>query len=222
MCSADYEASGAPNWETFFSQWRTRLTNGFSQQLMAGHESTIFKGTKFSQYQVQGDTVFFGNWSVTRHIGDPWPDAATGNDSYYSAVDFYLQHPSIWWTGAGPDHGVEWLNGVRRSERALGDELYAPFLSAGWSQQAERNLRPAQWLGLLKIMAVWGAEWFYAGFFSLRQPFQPAENWAWQALAPVYAQAAIVSQARPSPASRRVSSRGLHAPSILSRRTLPN
>ena len=29
-------------------------------------------------------------------------------------------------------------------------------------------MRPAQWLGLVKIMAVWGAEWFYAGFFNVK------------------------------------------------------
>ena len=83
---------------------------------------------------------------------------------------------------------------VRASERAIGDELFSPFVSPGWSGQAERNLRPAQWLGLLKLMAAWGAEWFYTGFFSLRAPFQPSENWCWQAMMPIYAQAVGVSQ----------------------------
>ena len=77
----------------------------------------------------------------------------------------------------------------------MGDDLMSPFLSAGWSQQAERNIRPAQWLGLLKVLAMWGAEWFYVGFFSLRQPFQDSANWCWQALMPIYAQALIVTQA---------------------------
>ena len=72
-----------------------------------------------------------------------------------------------------------------------GDELFSPFVSPGWSGQAERNLRPAQWLGLLKVMVAWGAEWFYAGFFSLRAPFQPADNWCWQAMMPAYAQALV-------------------------------
>jgi hypothetical protein len=29
-----------------------------------------------------------------------------------------------------------------------------------WSGKAEHNVRPAQWLGLVKIIAAWGAEWF--------------------------------------------------------------
>ena len=32
---------------------------------------------------------------------------------------------------------------------------------------AEMNTRPPQWLGLLKLLAAWGAEWFYAGFFNV-------------------------------------------------------
>ena len=79
--------------------------------------------------------------------------------------------------------------------QALGDELMSPFVSAGWSQQAERNVRPAQWLGLMKVLAAWGAEWLYSGFFSLRAPFPDPANWCWQALTPVYAQAAVVTQA---------------------------
>ena len=53
VCAADYAASGAPNWETYFSMWRTRLTNGFSDTLLAPYRATIFKGTKFSMYQVR-------------------------------------------------------------------------------------------------------------------------------------------------------------------------
>ena len=57
----------------------------------------------------------------------------------------------------------------------------------------EQNIRPAQWLGLLKILAGWGAEWYYTGFFSLGVPFPNPSNWIWQAAMPSYAQA-ITSQ----------------------------
>ena len=57
----------------------------------------------------------------------------------------------------------------------------------------ENNIRPAQWLGLLKILAAWGAEFYYAGFFSLGVPFPNPSNWIWQAAMPAYAQA-ITSQ----------------------------
>jgi hypothetical protein len=198
VSAADYTASGQPNWESFFSEWRVRLTNGWSQRIMEGSptmKDSLFRGTRFTMYQVQGDNPYFGNWSITREILDPMYDAATRNKTYYSTADFYIQNPDEWWVGGGPDHGIGWMQNVRRSEMALGDVLFSPFLSAGWNQQAERNIRPAQWLGIVKILAIWGAEWWYVGFFSLRAPFQDSANWCWQALVPMYAQALIVTQA---------------------------
>ena len=197
---ADYNASGAPNWLTFFSEWRLRLTQGWSSTIMKNSSSTgkVFNDAKFSMYQVQGTNPYFGNWTVTRNIGDKWLDHspnAIDTYSFYSTVDIYLQHPNRWWVGAGPDHGIAWLENVRKSEIANGDLKYSPFVAAGWSGQAEKNLRPAQWLGLLKIMTAWGAEFFYTGFFSLRAPFQPPENWCWQAMMPSYAQALMTQYA---------------------------
>lgn len=194
---ADFGASGQPNWESYFSEWRTRLTNGWSYRVMAPYRKVggLFDGTRFSMYQVQGDNPYFGNWSITREISDPMPNARAGNQTYFSTADIYVPRPAEWWKGGGPDHGIGWLQTVRRSERAAGDDLFSPFLAAGWSQQVERNLRPAQWLGMLKVLAAWGAEWFYVGFFSLRAPFQDSANWCWQALTPIYAHALIVTQA---------------------------
>jgi hypothetical protein len=71
----------------------------------------------------------------------------------------------------------------------------SPFVAAGWSGKQEENVRPAQWLGLLKIHAAWGAEWFYAGFFSTsaavdsHHHFQDSRGWCWQGMMPSYAQA---------------------------------
>jgi hypothetical protein len=82
---------------------------------------------------------------------------------------------------------------VRRSEIATGDTIFSPFVAAGWHIAEEENVRPAQWLGLLKILGIWGAEFYYAGFFSLSKPFPIPENWVWQAAIPSYAQA-VTSQ----------------------------
>ena len=195
VSAADYAASGQPNWESFWSSWRVRLTNGWSQRILAPLSGSVFKGTRFTMYQVQGDNPYFGNWSITRTIGPKMADAATGRPSYYSTTEPYFTSPHNWWQCSGSYHGICWINHVRPSERALGDELFSPFVNPGWSQQAERNVRPAQWLGLMKVLAAWGAEWFYTSFFSLRAPFQDPANWCWQAFMPVYAQASVVSAA---------------------------
>lgn len=141
--------------------------------------------------QVQGTNPFFGNWTETRHIGTP----DVRDDTYRSTEDFYIQHPHEWWSGGGPDHGFGWTQGTRRSEISNGDQYFSPFMSAGWSGHAEANVRPAQWLGVLKLQAAWQAEWFYGGFFSLRSPFPPSENWCWQAMMPSYAQATMTQWA---------------------------
>ena len=73
----------------------------------------------------------------------------------------------MWWECSGSDHAVCWVDASRQSELAQGDLLFSPFMAAGWSGKAEKNTRPAQWLGLLKLVAAWGAEWMYAGFFNV-------------------------------------------------------
>jgi hypothetical protein len=71
-------------------------------------------------------------------------------------------------------------------------------MQAGWSGKAEKNVRPAQWLGLLKIFSAWGAEWFYAGFFNVafdsHRQMPDSGQWCWQGMSPSYAQA-VATQA---------------------------
>ena len=168
-------ASGAANWATFFSAWRVRLTNGWSQgtgsnvriwscidfllvfagfMQNAGLKSSILKNSLFTMYQVQGTNPYFGNWTITRHIGSEFPanPPERQSASFYSTEDVYLQHPHEWWAGAGPDHGIQWTQQTRKSEIAAGDVPFSPFVSAGWSGKAEENLRPSQYLGGLAIV----------------------------------------------------------------------
>ena len=187
----DFKASGIANWTTYWSEWRLRLTNGWSDVFMKNKAlekaGVLSSKSGFSMYQVQGSSHFFGNWSVLKKIGTP--DFRGKANTYFSTEDFYLQSPREWWGGGGPDHGIEWTTMTRASEIDDGDILFSPFVAAGWSAKAEKNVRPAQWLGLMKILAAWGAEWFYGGFFSVRKPFPPSQNWCWQASIPTYTQA---------------------------------
>ena len=90
--------------------------------------------------------------------------------------------------------GLDYLEFYRPSEIKAGDELFSPFVAAGWKSAAERNMRPAQWLGFLKIMTCLGAEYVETGFFSPLQfsakekNVQLPQNYVWQAAAPAYAQ----------------------------------
>ena len=58
-------------------------------------------------------------------------------------------------------------------------------------------MRPAQWLGFLKIMTALGAEYVETGFFTPLvfnakwKNVQLPQNYVWQAAAPAYAQATL-------------------------------
>eukprot|EP00040_Diaphanoeca_grandis_P024834 m.136926 g.136926 ORF g.136926 m.136926 type:complete len:1061 (-) comp29894_c0_seq1:14-3196(-) len=198
---ADFKSSGLANWLTYWSTWRTRITNGVTSEFL--NDPTLAKGvlkdTAFTMYQVQGTNPFFGNWSQTRNIQSPMLNHQTGKMTRYSAEDFYMTGPHQWYGEFGPWHGIEWLMMTRTSEMALGDTLYSPFIAAGWSGKAELNTRPAQWLGLLKVMSAWGAEWFYAGFFNVEidshHHMPDPANWCWQGMMPSYAQAIATNYA---------------------------
>lgn len=109
----------------------------------------------------------FGNWSETRLIN------TIGRDGMrYSTADFYVPTPRLWYSGAGPWHGINWLEEVRRSEIKAGDTLFSPFVAAGWHIAEEENVRPAQWLGLLKVLGVWGAEFYVRATSSPSRAFR--------------------------------------------------
>jgi hypothetical protein len=95
------------------------------------------------------------------------------------------------------------------------DILFSPYVSPGWDAQEFLNMRPGQYLGLLKVLGVMGAEFFYSGYFHnhdmyksigdqgcgvataytlLTAPTSPSQNvndMIWQAAMPSYAQAAM-------------------------------
>lgn len=126
------------------------------------------------------------DWSEARLIQTPM------RGQYYSTPDFYPRWPSNWATVRGPWRGWSWIEHCRKEEIQSGDLLFAPFVAAGWSQDPTQNIRPAQWLGLLKHMVVLGAEYFHPGFFiTTGEPTKlplPA-NYVWQLAIPSYAQA---------------------------------
>jgi hypothetical protein len=92
----DFTVSGAPNWLTYWSTWRTRLTTGIRDAFMTDPTLAkgVLKGTKFTMYQVQGTNGYFGNWTQTRTISTPMMNGQTGKESHYSTNDlsvyFYL------------------------------------------------------------------------------------------------------------------------------------
>jgi hypothetical protein len=213
-----YLANGKPNWLSFVSRWRARHSNQLVQKITSDPHSPELKNALFSEYEIQGTSLFFGEWNETRKINTPMMNG--GKKRYYSTGDYYpwwnvnrkgpttekchtvrnkttcvnvtaeLEYGTPSWDiSHGANRGVDWLAQMLPSQIATGDTLWSPFIAAGWSEQEELNTRPAQWLGFLKLLAVTGAEFFYTGFFNLHPAFPDPRNWVWQGAAPAYAQA---------------------------------
>ncbi len=172
---------GIDSWEDFMALQKLRLRQTYASSFMK--EVPELKETKFNFYAVEGGPVNCFEWHTMKKIQSP------NNGLYYSTPDFYPRWPKNWKEWDGPWHGWSWIEAGRKKEIKDGDYLFSPFVAAGWSKVQEEDIRPGQWLGLLKCLGVVGAEFYYTGYFSLSPPFTDPAKWAWQAAMPAYAQA---------------------------------
>ncbi len=146
---------------------------------------------------------FYTLYDVSAANPEYWPDynkrrnintSVKGN--HYSTPSFYPAFPENWINNTGSYNGYGVISRGRATEIALGDKLFAPFVSAGWSKE-EKNIRPAQWLALLKSMVMLGADFFHVGYFNVTGstgwpdgigPNDP-RGYIYQVTIPAYAQA---------------------------------
>lgn len=185
VLAAAFEASQPIEWHTWQSRRKLALRQAYAQTML---DLPALQHTRFSWYGVDGGPLDRFQWDISRHIHRPI------NGQYYATPDFYPRWPANWEKWRGAWRGWKWIEVSRRQELAAGDALFSPFVAAGWSADPTDNLRPSQWLGLLKVLGPIGAEFFYPGFFiesrsgkfdDLPRP----EQYAWQLAMPAYAQA---------------------------------
>lgn len=145
-----------------------------------GNEKTLY-----SVYAIDGQNTYRHAYEIMREASTPM------RGMHYACPDFYPRWPDNWKKWKGPWHGLNWIVQCRNREIACGDTLFSPFVAAGWDKDERLNIRPAQWLALMKVLGVMGAEFFYTGYFNLKAPFADPRQYAWQSVIPVYAQAAL-------------------------------
>lgn len=153
--------------------------------------------TKYSQYQICGDTAYRFLWKYTQYVNDPI-EGNNFNDRM-ATQDFYVRWPSNWAVGTSAWNGWQRYIMTLKYQLAYGDSSTAPFVGAGWSTTSDSsNVRPAQWLGLLKALVGSGARYFHTGYFneaaSYNSPNPPPVNpreYTYQVMMPSYAQAAM-------------------------------
>lgn len=187
---ADYKRSGLTA-SQYSAVFQARMDETFKATVL---NAMNWKNTQFTFYNVSA-------------YNDPyWPDYSRrrktntvfGGKFHYSTPSFYPARPDNWRTASGPLNGYGTVANGRRKEIQLGDSLFAPFVSAGWNME-EKNIRPAQWLALLKAMAMLGAEFFHVGYFNVTGktgwpngagPNDP-RGYIYQAAMPAYVQALV-------------------------------
>lgn len=117
--------------------------------------------------------TLFTFYNVSAYNSAYWPDYSMRrtsnmviNGNHYSTPAFYPARPENWRSSIGQLNGYGKIAEGREKEIALGDKLFAPFVSAGWNTE-ENSIRPAQWLALLKSMVMLGADFFHVGYFNV-------------------------------------------------------
>ncbi|MBO9634030.1 MAG: hypothetical protein J7578_13020 [Chitinophagaceae bacterium] len=173
----------------------------FENRLDSTYKNTILSApslnnTKYSLYNVTAvNASYWSDYSMRRFINSKF------DGSPRSTPSFYPSSPSNWRIANGPRNGFGVIADGRQQEIGLGTKFFSPFISAGWGLE-ENNIRPAQWLSLLKAMGMLGADFFYVGYFNVtgatgwpdgKGPNDP-RGYIYQAAMPVYAQA-IMSKA---------------------------
>ncbi|MEL6675844.1 MAG: hypothetical protein AAFR61_26790 [Bacteroidota bacterium] len=172
------------NWDEYQALKKTEQRVDYRDYLLK--KIPGLRKTQFSWYGVDGGPLNLDrfSWKEARKIQSPI------NGMYYSTPDFYPRWPANWKKWRGPWRGWEWIEICRKAEIPLGDELFSPFVAAGWDADATQNVRPSQWLGLLKCLGNVGAEFFYVGYFNVDpKRVSDPRTYAWQAMMPAYAQA---------------------------------
>lgn len=170
--------------------WNKWLANKFMLNETQAYRNVfmakpILATTKFTEFSIDGFPPIFDNfeYSEARKVG------SLINGQYYSTSSIYTRWPDNWRYWQAASHGWQWMVESRVHEIALGDKLCSPFVAAGWDRVDSLNIRPAQWLGLLKVFSAAGAEFYYASFFNITTPKQDSKLWMYQAAMPSYAQA---------------------------------
>ncbi len=186
----DFQQSGLTV-SAYSARFQNRLDSIYKNIIL---KTMNWNGAIFTFYNVSAyNPSYWPEYSLRRST-----NTVLSSGFHYSTPSFYPANPGNWRTSSGPLNGYSVVADGRRREIALGDTLFAPFVSAGWGLE-EGNIRPGQWLGLLKALVMLGAEFFHVGYFNVtgstgwpngKGPNDP-RGYVYQAAMPAYAQASV-------------------------------
>lgn len=118
------------------------------------------------------------------------------SDGYHRATPyFYPQYPGRWRYHYGALNGMDRLISGRSKEIAAGDKLFNPFISPGFDDGSYKakdrdQIRPGQYLALLKHLAALGADTYTNFMYNNPGSDNQLAEWRiWKTVTPAYAQA---------------------------------
>lgn len=200
--------SGFPkNWYTYetekrFKRYYSLYRDAFLKSGDPELGSLISPQSKFIQYQIGGDWQNYRMYyPLARQVMTPF------NGKYYATENFYPFYPKYWGEfSAGNINSTGRMRKSLATTLAAGDKFYSPFIdpypytSPAWEEGTKTNqvnesgYAPAQWLGLLKYLAVTGAEFFH-NFYYRQCPDkgvgcrEHGNRYLWMTTTPAYVQA---------------------------------
>ena len=168
----------------------------FSKLLIDSMHS-VYPTTAYTQYRIDGQDGTNGRNFYEPAFAKRKLINSDPNFGQCSTFDLYPRFPYNWRYNISAFRGWQPLVEARNTEIANGNRYFTPFISPGYDVNEEKNIRPAQWLGLLKTTALMGARSFYTAYFNEASSYTPPnpppanpKGYAWQIAMPVYAQAA--------------------------------
>lgn len=180
------------------------------EEYQAVRRATLFKNAYVAKFgsnpilsgasiMLYNQTAWDGTFAGIQNFSSTWSymrDAqGLFNGRKYATMDLYARWPNNWRNWVTAWRGLQPFLECKNVELASGDSLQAPFIGAGWDMDEEKNIRNGQWMGLLKIYASLGAEFFHVGYFnegasySKSNPPANPRGYVNQMTAPIYVQA---------------------------------
>ena len=145
--------------------WRQCLASGITglrNAYRTGAFANMVQRPAAHFYGISGNEFYDGDFQYTRLQNEPIPSSydpqSNGSDRYrYSTPYVYPLNPNRWYPTINDRRGLNWFFADRDTEIAAGSPWAQAYVAAGWSYDETKNIRPPQWLGLLKLMSAAGA-----------------------------------------------------------------
>ena len=195
--STDKANGGFATWDDYFGHLVGKDYKRYADDLIASTTGTIYAGktssdlfkltTKCMFYQISSNAAqnsqYYDNYNTKYHC-NPTYTIANGTSTFtniHSTPGLYpWGGPFGWFKSGGPWWGLDQMQNRLKYEIPLGGQrLFAPFVSARWSRDVT-TMRPGQYLGFLKAIAMFGVDFFHVGYFNETTYDYQLETYVWK------------------------------------------